>query len=92
MSSERKVKYRLELTPRFDKELHKLPKNIVNRIIDGVEDLKAHPHSFKRLHGELKGLHSMRIGDYRIIFSIDDDKERIVLLSTAHRRKVYDLT
>jgi len=90
MSSERKVKYRLELTPKFDKELHKLPKHIMNRIVENVEDLKARPYLFKGLHGELEGLYSMRVGDYRIIFTIDEDKGRVVLLSVAHRRKAYD--
>jgi mRNA-degrading endonuclease RelE of RelBE toxin-antitoxin system len=32
----------------------------------------------------------MRVGDYRIIFTIDEDKGRVVLLSVAHRRKAYD--
>jgi mRNA interferase RelE/StbE len=63
----------------------------MNRIIENIEDLRARPHSFKRLHGELKGLHSMRVGDYRIVFTVDDDKERVVVLSAAHRRKVYGL-
>lgn len=91
MSSERKAKYKLELTPRFDKELHKLPKHIMNRVIENVEDLEVRPYSFKRLHGELEGLYSMRVGDYRIIFTIDEDRGRVVLLSAAHRRKVYDV-
>jgi len=77
MSLERKVKYKLELTPRFDKELHKLPKHIMNRVIENVEDLKVRPYSFKRLHGELEGLYSLRVGDYRIIFTIDEIKEEL---------------
>lgn len=38
----------------------------------------------------MEGLYSMRVGDYRIIFTIDEDKGRVVLLSVAHRRKAYD--
>jgi mRNA interferase RelE/StbE len=91
MSLERKGKYRLELTPRFDKELHKLPKHVMNRIAVSVEDLKVCPYSFKRLHGELEGLYSMRVGDYRIIFTIDEDKGRVVLISAAHRTRVYEI-
>jgi len=91
MSLERKAKYRLELTPRFDKELHKLPTHIIRRIAGNVEDLKVRPYSFKRLHGELEGLYSMRVGDYRLIFTIDEDKGRVVLLSVAHRSRVYDI-
>jgi len=49
MSLERREKYRLELTPRFDKELHKLPKHVMSRIAENIEELKVNPHSFKRL-------------------------------------------
>lgn len=91
MSLERKAKYRLELTPRFDKELHRLPRHVMGRIAGSVEDLKVRPYSFKRLHGELEGLYSMRVGDYRVIFTIDEDKGRVVLLSVAHRSRVYDV-
>jgi len=63
----------------------------MNRIAESVEDLKVRPHSFKRLHGELKGLYSMRVGDYRIIFTVDEDKGRVVLISAAHRRRAYDI-
>lgn len=90
MSLERREKYRLELTPRFDKELHKLPKQVRSRIAENIEELKANPHSFK-IYGELEGLYSMRVGDYRVIYIVDEDKGRVVLLSAAHRRKVYEV-
>jgi len=73
MSLERREKYRLELTPRFDKELHKLPRQIMSRIAENIEELKVNLRSFKRLHGELQGLYSMRVGDYRVIYIVDED-------------------
>jgi len=90
MSLERREKYRLELTPRFDKELHKLPRQVMSRIGENIEELKVNPHSFKRLHGELEGLYSMRVGDYRVTYIVNEDKRRVILLSAAHRRKVYE--
>jgi len=90
MSLERREKYRLELTPRFDKDLHKLPRQVMSRIAENIEELKVNPHSFRRLHGELEGLYSMRVGDYRVIYMVDEDKGRVILLSAAHRRKVYE--
>ena len=38
-----------------------------------------------------EGLHSLRIGECRIVYTVDGSKGRVVLLSVAHRRKVYDL-
>jgi mRNA interferase RelE/StbE len=89
MSSKRRVKYRIKLTPRFNKGLMKLPKSARARIAEKIEELKANPHSFKKLHGELEGLYSMRIGDYRAIYAIDENRETILLLSVAHRKKIY---
>jgi len=44
MSSERREKYRIELTPRFDKELMKLPKSARAHIAEKIEELKTNPH------------------------------------------------
>jgi len=60
MSLKRREKYRLELTPRFNREFMKLPKQVRGRIAEKVEELKTNPHPFRRLHGELDGLYSMR--------------------------------
>lgn len=89
MNSERRVKYRIELTPRFNRELMKLPKSARGRVAEKIEELKANPHPFKRLHGELEGLYSMRVGDYRAIYAIDENIRKVLLLSVAHRKKIY---
>ena len=68
------------------------PKNIRGRIKEKIEELKINPHLFKKLHGELEGLYSMRVGNYRIIYTINEDVKRILLLSVAHRKKVYQST
>jgi len=89
MSSERRVKYRIELTPRFDKELMKLPKSARACIAETIKELKSSPYSFKKLHGELEGLYSMRVGDYRAIYTIDENRGLVLLLSVANRKKIY---
>ena len=89
MSSERRAKYRIKLTPRFDKELMKLPKSARARVAEKIEELKASPYLFKKLHGELEGLYSMRVGDYRAVYAIDEDGMMVLLLSVAHRKKIY---
>ncbi len=88
-NSKRRTKYRVELTPRFDKEFSKLTKEIKARIAEKIDKLKENPHVYKKLHGKLKGLFSMRVGDYRIIFMLDERRRRVILLSVAHRKRVY---
>ena len=61
---------------------------MVSRIIDKLETtLAQYPYAGKLLTGEFKGLHRLRVGDYRIIYSIFDDS--VLILRIAHRKKAY---
>lgn len=45
----------------------------------------------KPLVGELRGMRSVRRGDYRIIYEVDDDAKVVVIHRVQHRRDVYRL-
>ncbi|MGC4130347.1 MAG: type II toxin-antitoxin system RelE/ParE family toxin [Bergeyella sp.] len=85
--------YRLETTPKFDKQLKKLDKTSQKQIvafllknIDGTEN----PRIFgKRLIGNRKGFWRYRVGDYRIICDIQDEECLILALETGHRKDIY---
>lgn len=47
-------------------------------------------NNIKRLSGELDGLLRYRVGDWRVVFRIDDLSSRVLALSIVHRREVYD--
>ena len=42
------------------------------------------------LTGDLKGLWRYRVGDYRIVASIEDDRFIVLVVTVGHRREVYD--
>jgi mRNA interferase RelE/StbE len=42
------------------------------------------------LTGDLKGLWRYRVGDYRIVASIEDDRFVVLIVTVGHRREVYD--
>jgi mRNA interferase RelE/StbE len=44
----------------------------------------------KPLIGDLKGLWRYRVGDYRIVASIEDDRFVVLVVTVGHRREVYD--
>jgi mRNA interferase RelE/StbE len=49
------------------------------------------PRRFGRaLTGDLKGLWRYRIGDYRIVAAIEDDRLIVLVVTVGHRREVYD--
>jgi mRNA interferase RelE/StbE len=53
----------------------------------GCEDPRLHG---KRLSGNLKNSWGYRVGDYRLIADIIDDKVLIYILEIGHRSKIYD--
>ena len=52
--------------------------------------LAENPHRVgKPLQFELAGLHSARRGDYRVVYSIDDERRRVIVRGVGHRRDIY---
>ena len=84
------MSYRLETTRRFEKDFKRLASDLKHRVDKQVRMLEAQPYSGKRLRGEFEGSYSLRLGDYRVIYWVDETAKRIILLTVAHRRTVYE--
>jgi mRNA interferase RelE/StbE len=57
------------------------------------EILKIDPRNYpniKSLKGELSGYYRYRVGDYRVIYEIDDNSKLVTILLIAHRSRVYE--
>ena len=83
--------YRVLLTSSAERELKKLPANIVARIISRLESL-AHdprPAGCKKLQGGDREWR-IRVGDYRVIYMIADKKFLVEVTRIRHRSDVYD--
>lgn len=73
-----------------EKDLNRLPSNIFNRIITTIKNLKKNPrpHGCKKLVGTKNGWR-IRVGDYRVIYEIDDVVKIVRVMKVRHRREVY---
>jgi mRNA interferase RelE/StbE len=70
------------------RDLKSIPNAEAKRILDQIEEmLSAHPDSYPVLKGDFAGLRRIRIGDYRVIFSIIADE--VLVLRIGHRKNVY---
>lgn len=78
-----------EFEKRF-KSLIKKDEQLRRRILKAINKLKDNPYSGKPLSYDLKGLWSLRIGKYRIIYRIDGKKKIIWLISIGHRKEIYE--
>ena len=88
------MKYEVELSDRFKKEFKKLDK-YTQKIIRAWINKNLVETENPRLHGKgltanRSGQWRYRIGDYRLICEINDNKLIILALSVGHRRDVYD--
>lgn len=68
--------------------MSRLDKKEARRILDKIEkDLSARAETYPVLKGEFAGLRKMRVGDYRIIFTLMD--KDILILRIGHKREIY---
>ena len=83
--------YRVALTASTEKELHGLPRKVVARIMPRLEHLASvpRPPGCKKLKGGDKEWR-IRVGDYRIVYVIDDRARTVDVTRIAHRRQVYE--
>ena len=87
-------KYSVELTERFKKEFRKLDKYTQKMLRAWIDKNLVNcndPRIYGRgLTANRSGQWRYRIGDYRIICEIQDDKMIILALTVGHRRDVYE--
>ena len=76
---------------RVEKEIADLPRQIRERVIQAIGDLATDPRppGVCKLAGEMRGAWRIRVGDYRVLYDIDDDRRVIVILAVLHRREAY---
>ncbi len=86
------TRWRLETTAEFDRALRKLDKPVVGRVRAYLEELaELHdPRDRGRgLSANRAGYWRYRIGDYRIVAQIIDERVVFIALSIAHRPEIY---
>lgn len=78
----------IELTKRAVRDLDALARTrIISKILAKIESLAEDPAAGKRLVGPLKGIWSLRIGEYRVLYEFDERK--VSVLTVNHRREAY---
>ena len=81
--------FKVLLHPKAAKELQKTEKNIRTRIIHEAKQLDENP---QKIGKPLKqsDFWSLRVGNYRVIYEIDQDKNQVIILHIGHRSNVYE--
>lgn len=90
------AKHTIVFTRYCDRIYKKMQKKMDGRVYKQIEAefeaLTSDPLKGKKLIGDLEGMRSVRIGEfrYRIVYEVDDAKCWIIVQSIGHRSYVYD--
>ncbi len=83
--------YAVTLAESARKELRSLPSRVIERMQPKLRELAANPRpsGCKKLQGYKQGWR-IRVGDYRIVYTVDDSERRVDIARIAHRKDVYE--
>jgi mRNA interferase RelE/StbE len=82
--------YAIEFRPSARKAIGRLPNNVFGRIapkIDALADDPRPPRCVKLVGHD--ALYRVRVGDWRIVYAVDDDRRVVTVTIVAHRRESY---
>jgi len=81
--------YTVYLKRSAEKELKELPTKLHDKIVEALLLLRENPfpRNVKKLHGR-EGFR-IRVGSYRVLYLVDDEKKKIEVVSVGDRKEVY---
>jgi mRNA interferase RelE/StbE len=89
--------YEIRLKKRAAREIRKLPKEIRERVQDAIEALAEDPRppdcvKLKKGLDLVEDLdaYRIRVGDYRIIYTVDDSIEIVIIFKVGDRKSIYN--
>lgn len=83
------------LTNEFEKSISNKDKKFMGRVLEAIQHISNSPitprgDTVKPLSGQYKGLWRYRLGDYRLIYEPNLEKELVLILTVASRGGIYD--
>ena len=82
--------YHLEFTSSAARQLRKLPRDVQRRLavaINGLEQ-EPRPQGIRKLSAE-DGIYRIRVGDYRVLYQVNDKVLLVLVVSVGDRKDIY---
>ncbi len=82
--------YEILLARQAERDLRRLPAEIFQRVVRDLKELTQNPRppGCRKLTGSQND-YRVRVGDYRILYEINDEDRKVQVLRVGHRRDVY---
>jgi mRNA interferase RelE/StbE len=85
--------YKVQLSLEAEKVFAKSNKTLAKKLVRCFQTLEENPSfhpNIKPLKGNYSGCYRYRVGDYRVVYSIDDEVVLVNIIMIAHRSKIYE--
>jgi mRNA interferase RelE/StbE len=84
------MSHRIEVSPAAARQLKKIDRRVLPQIAAKIDALatEPRPQGYEKLSG-YDDLYRVRVGDYRIVYGVEDQLVLIVVLKVANRAEVY---
>ncbi len=82
--------YEVLVERRAERDLNRLPRDLFDRVIRAVKSLADNPRpaGSRKLTGSENDWR-IRVGDYRVLYEIDDPSQAVRVMRVRHRREAY---
>jgi len=86
------MSYRISIRKQALKEIEELPPKLSRKVSAAIDELAINPRptGCKKLKGEHEYIWRIRVGDYRILYKIDDEIKIVEVGKIGNRKNVYD--
>ena len=83
--------YNVTFRPETEEDFKRLDTQVAQRILNKIKWLSENFELItpQPLKGQWKGKLKLRMGDYRVIYSINENEKRITIHMAGHRREIY---
>ena len=85
------AKYEISVKKPAIKELENIPKKELQKLVKKIQALSVEPRPQGSQKLSHKEQYRIRQGDYRVIYSIDDDNLNVYITKVGHRKEIYRL-
>ncbi len=86
------MSYQLDYTPAARRSIERLDRQLQQRILERIASLSRNPRPSGSVKLRGQDAYRIRVGDYRIIYTIHDDRLLVLVIDVGHRREVYRRT
>lgn len=84
------MSYQVDIAPAAQRDVKRLPPEVVRKVDAAILELEQNPrpHECTKLEGS-EDEYRVRVGDYRILYVIDDKARLVTVARVRHRREAY---